>query len=304
MKTKRKKILLIINPKAGRIKSMTVLSDILGVFGDEGYETKAFRTKRRHDATAIVRRHAPKFDIVVCCGGDGTLNEVITGLITLDNPPAVGYIPMGTSNDFATSLGLSTDATEAARNILKGKIIEHDIGSFNAEQCFSFVASFGTLSDVSYLTPQKMKNLLGHFAYKLQGAKDFFKMRAHHARVEFDGQVVEGDFLLGGVSNAKSIGGMIRLKSEKIVLNDGVLEIICIRKPKNIKEVYNIADWLITQRYDNKCVLYRHAKSVRFTSDEYIAWTVDGEFAGFEKEVRVECLHGKIRFLGCENNIC
>ncbi len=292
-----KKILLVINPKAGMIKSMTTLSDVLNVFGKNGYDTTSFSTKGKNDATEIVKKHAKNHGIIVCCGGDGTLNEVIKGVVSLENPLPIGYIPTGTSNDFATSLGLSTNAVQAAHDIIDGKLLQHDIGSFNDDNCFSYVASFGTMSDVSYLTSQKMKNAIGHFAYTLKGAGAFFKMRAYHAKIEYDGKTIEGDFILGGVSNSKSIGGMIKLKNKEIVLNDGIFELIFFRKPKNIGDVANIARWLISQNPDNTSIVFEHTSSAVISSEGFIPWTVDGEFAGFHKNVKIVNNHNAVSFL-------
>ena len=292
-----KKILLIINPKAGMIKTMTKLSDILDVFGENGFETTPFSTKGKNDATDIVKKHGMNHGIVVVCGGDGTLNEAIKGVMSLEKPLPIGYIPTGTSNDFAASLGLSTNAVQAAQDIIDGKLLPHDIGSFNGDNCFSYVASFGTMSDVSYLTSQNMKNAIGHFAYIVKGASLFFRMRAYHARIEFDQQTIEGDFILGGVSNSKSIGGILELKDKGIVLNDGVFELIFFRKPRSAGDAANIARWLISQNPGNPSLVFEHASAAVITSKEYIPWTVDGEFAGFQKRVEIKNNHNAVSFL-------
>ena len=292
-----KKILLVINPNAGKTKPMSMLSDILDVFTKSGFETIALSTKRKNDATDIVKNNGNDCNIVVCCGGDGTLNEVINGVMCLEKTIPIGYIPTGTSNDFATSLGLSTDYTEAAKDIVGGKLLAHDIGSFNGERYFNYVASFGTVSDVSYLTSQKAKNIFGQSAYIIEGFKALFKMRSFHATVEYDGQIIEDDFILGGASNSKSIGGVIRLKSEEISMNDGIFELIFFRKPRHPADVSRIASWMFKQNKDNESVIYTHAASVRITSEEYIPWTVDGEFEGYNKEVQIEAVHGSINFV-------
>jgi diacylglycerol kinase (ATP) len=292
-----KRILLIINPNAGKTKSMSTLSDILDVFAKNVCTTKSFSTKKKNDATDIVKKHAKDYDVVVCCGGDGTLNEVINGIMSLEKPLPIGYIPTGTSNDFATSLGLSTDIEKAAQDVIDGKYLPHDIGSLNDESYFSYVASFGTMSDVSYLTSQKMKNLFGHFAYTLEGAKVFFKMHAYHAKIEYDNKTIEGDFILGGVSNSKSIGGMLKLKNKDIVLNDGIFELIFIRKPNNARDVANIAKWLFTQNENNSSIVFEHASSAVISAEDFIPWTVDGEFAGHHKRVEIKNRHHAINFL-------
>lgn len=292
-----KKVLLIINPNAGKTKSMSTLSDILNVFAKNSCKTTSFSTKGKGDATEIVNKNAKNHGIIVCCGGDGTLNEVIKGVLSLETPLPIGYIPTGSSNDFATSLGLSTNVIQAAQDIIGGKLLAHDIGSFNDEDCFSYVASFGTISDVSYLTPQKLKNIFGHFAYTVEGAKAFFKMRSYHAKIEFDDKIIEDDFILGGVSNSKSIGGMIKLKNKEIVLNDGIFELIFFRKPRNISDVGNIAKWLFSQNPGNNSLVFEHTSAAVISSDEFIPWTVDGEFAGYHKEVKIRNIHNAVKFL-------
>lgn len=292
-----KKILLIINPKAGKKKSMSTLSKILDVFAHNSCKVVSFMTKGKNDATELVKKHAENQDVVVCCGGDGTLNEVINGIMQLKTPLPIGYIPMGTSNDFATSLGLSIDIEQAAQDVIDGVLLPHDIGSFNDEVYFSYIASFGTLSDVSYLTSQKMKNLFGHSAYVIEGLKTLFKMQAYHVKVSFDERVIEGDFILGGVSNSKSIGGFVKLKNKNIVLNDGIFELIFFRKPKNVRDAANIARWMVMQNENNPSIVIEHTSAAVFTSDDFIPWTVDGEFAGYHKVADVKNKHNAVNFL-------
>jgi len=174
---KNKRILLIINPNAGRLKSMRALTDIVDIFGQSGFITTSLSTKSKGHATQLVKDHAKDHDIVVCAGGDGTLNEVIAGLMSLEKDIPIGYIPMGTSNDFAASLGLSTNIKEATQDIIGGKLLSHDIGTFNQDQYFSYIASFGAMTEVAYLTPQKLKNYLGHSAYMLDAARHIFRLR-------------------------------------------------------------------------------------------------------------------------------
>lgn len=292
-----KRILLIINPKAGRRKSISTLSSILDVFAQNSCKVVSFSTKGKNDATELVKKHGEDYDVVVCCGGDGTLNEVINGVMHLKKSLPIGYIPMGTSNDFATSLGLSIDIEQAAQDIVDGALLPHDVGSLNDEYYFSYVASFGTISDVSFLTSQKMKNLFGHLAYKIEGSKVLFRMHAHHVKVSFDDRVIEGDFLLGGASNSKSMGGLIQFKNKNIILNDGIFELMFFRKPTNAKDVGNIIKWLATQNDDNPSVLIVKTAAAVFTSDTFIPWTVDGEFAGHHKVVHITNKHNAVSFL-------
>ncbi len=295
MNRDKKKILLIINPNAGRIKSMRTLSDIVDIFSHAGFVTTSYSTKAKGDATQLVKEHAQNHDIVACAGGDGTLNEVISGLMSLEQAPPIGYIPMGTSNDFAASIGLSTNIKAAARDIVGGELLSHDIGCFNKEHYFSYIASFGAMTEVAYLTPQKLKNYLGHTAYMLDGARHIFKIKAFRIKLEFEDKFFEEDILLGGVTNSRKVAGLVKLKDDKISLNDGSYETICFKKPKNIKQLSYTIKWFADQK-PNPMVIYDRASRFKIRSEEYIPWTVDGEFAGYHKEVVIENKMGAVNF--------
>lgn len=292
-----KKILLIINPNAGRIKSMRTLSDIVDIFGQAGFITTSLSTKAKGHATDLVKAHAHNHDIVACAGGDGTLNEVIAGVMSLESPLPIGYIPMGTSNDFAASLGLSTNIKSAARDIIGGKLLTHDIGRFNDEYYFSYIASFGAMTEVSYLTSQKLKNYLGHSAYMLDAARHIFKIRAFRVKLEFEDKVYEEDILLGGVTNSRKVAGLVKLRDDEISLNDGVYEVIFFKKPKNMKDLSYTIKWFMDQKPNNPMVIFDRADHFKITSQDYIPWTVDGEFAGYQKEVTIENKVRAVSFL-------
>ncbi len=292
-----KKVLLIINPKAGKTKPMSVLSEVLGIFTAAGCKTDALSTRGRGDATTYVKEYAAKYDLVVCCGGDGTLNEILNGVMSLKKPLPIGYIPTGTTNDFASTMGLSLNLEQAARDVLNGRLVPHDIGRFNGDTHFTYIATFGSMAEVAHITSQKMKNRLGHAAYILEGSKSFFNMRPYHMTLEFEGKVAEGDFILGNITNTHSIGGLIHLKDRRVKLDDGVFEILFFRKPKGVKDAANIARWLLTQNENNPIVIYGRAKSVVLTAPEYVSWTLDGEFGGYHKRVEIEACHHAVRFI-------
>lgn len=291
------KVLLIINPKAGKKKPMSTLTDILDVFGRHGIKVTSMSTTGPGDAQRFTAERAGEFDAVVCCGGDGTLNEVITGLMSSSLSVPIGYIPMGTANDFAKGLGLSSDPIKAVEDVIKGKPVPHDIGSFNGDIYFSYVASFGTMSDISYLTSQKMKNMLGHSAYLLKAAPYFFRMKPYHVKVEFEDKVFEDEFLLGGTANSKSVAGMVKLKDKTISLDDGIFELIFFRKPRNLSGVANIIRWLLTQNPNNPSVIFEKAESALLTCKEYVPWTVDGEFAGLHNKIELKVHYHAISFI-------
>lgn len=294
---KNKRILLIINPNAGRLKSMRALTDIVDIFGQSGFITTSLSTKSKGHATQLVKDHAKDHDIVVCAGGDGTLNEVIAGLMSLEKDIPIGYIPMGTSNDFAASLGLSTNIKEATQDIIGGKLLSHDIGTFNQDQYFSYIASFGAMTEVAYLTPQKLNNYLGHSAYMLDAARHIFKIKAFRVKLEFEDKVYEEDILLGGITNSRKVAGLVKLRDNEISLNDGIYEVIFFKKPKNMKDLSYTIKWFMDQKPNNPMVIYDRASSFKISSQEYIPWTVDGEFAGYQKEVIIENKVRAVSFL-------
>ena len=217
-----KTLMFIINPRAGRSRSLAPLLDAAALFSEAGYLISVRQTAARGDATRFVREEGGAFDAVVCCGGDGTLNEVVTGLMDLPHPPPLGYIPGGSTNDFAASLHLPDHPLEAAKQILDSPGKQLDVGTFNGRP-FVYVASFGAFTKASYSAPQSAKNDLGHLAYILEGVKDFSTLRPYQATVTADGETFTGGFLFGAVTNATSVGGLMKLQEGQVVLDDGLL---------------------------------------------------------------------------------
>ncbi|HAJ65800.1 MAG TPA: diacylglycerol kinase, partial [Clostridiales bacterium] len=225
-----KKLMLIINPAAGRGGYKLNLPDALHLLDRGGCRTTLFFTAGRGDATEFAAAHGEEYDVVACVGGDGTLSEVLSGLMRLEHPPKVGYIPMGTANDVATTLDLpKNDTVGAARRILEGTPHPFDVGGFGDEGYFAYIAAFGAFTEVSYATPQNQKKALGHLAYVLQGMAQLPKIEAYKARVEYDDGVVEGRFLYGSMSNSTSVAGIVRLKEEMVSLGDGMSELVLVR---------------------------------------------------------------------------
>ena len=277
----KKKLMLIINPAAGRGAYKAGLPEALQLLDQGGYRTTLFFTAGRGDATALAAEHGAEYDTVACIGGDGTLSEVLAGLMRLDNPPPIGYFPMGTTNDVATTLDLpKNDTVGAARRILTGTPHPFDVGGFGEKDYFAYIAAFGMFTEVSYVTPQNQKKALGHLAYVLQGMATLPKIEAVHARVEYDGGTVEGRFLYGSMSNSTSVAGILRLKEEMVSLGDGQSELVLVREPQTIDGFGAILSSAITQSFDCPDLLILHTKKARFRFDKPVPWTRDGEDGG------------------------
>ncbi|MBQ8207998.1 MAG: diacylglycerol kinase family lipid kinase [Clostridia bacterium] len=274
-----KKLLLIINPVAGKMKSKNALFDIVKVFCDHEFDVHVKLTARRGHGTEIAENEHMNYDLIVCVGGDGTLNEVVRGLVRCGAETPVGYIPAGSTNDFAGSIGLSLNIKQAAKNIAVGTPVRLDIGSFK-DVCFTYIASFGAFTSASYSTPQTTKNAIGHIAYILEGIKDLSTIKPAHIKAEADGKLYEGDYIFGGIANSTSVGGIVKLKKELVDMSDGLFEVILIKNPKNINHLNDIILSLMTSEYkNNKSIDYFNASEIKITTEEKLPWTVDGEYA-------------------------
>lgn len=290
-----KKLLYIYNPAAGRRTAKASLSDVVEVFSRQGYEITVHPTQGRGDATRTVLEDGGGFDRVVCCGGDGTLNETVQGLLALpaDKRPVLGYIPAGTTNDFSRTLELPRTLPELAEAAGAGAPRPIDVGEA-AGRPFTYVAAFGLFTDVSYSTPQANKNLLGHFAYLLEGMGRLASIPSYHMKVSTrSGTEVEGDFIYGMVGNTVSVGGLVNLPRDKVLLDDGRFEVILIRQPKTAKDWQSILTALTTLELSKDgegAVVGFSAEEVTFACDAPVAWTVDGEFGGEQQITTVKNL--------------
>lgn len=277
-----KNLLFIYNPTAGKGQVPEGLSPILDVFTKADWLVTAYPTQGKGDATRIARELALHFERIVCAGGDGTLSEVVTGLMALEHPPLLGYIPFGSTNDCATTLGLPKVPTHAAAIAAKlGNPCPSDIGKLNG-QPFVYVAAFGAFTQVAYETSQDLKNTFGHLAYIMEGIASLPTITPYHLKVEYDGNVLEDDFYFGMVSNAYSIGGIRLPKSEHVVLNDGLFEVDLIKKPVSIADVANGFQSLLDQHSAKSggARVHFQASHLVFTCDKPIPWTIDGEYGG------------------------
>jgi YegS/Rv2252/BmrU family lipid kinase len=272
------KILFVMNPKAGTKKAQKYLADILGEFCGAGHTVITHVTAGPGDAIQAVIRYSKEVDLVVCCGGDGTFNETVNGIMQCGIHVPIGYIPAGSTNDFAASLKLPTQPIKAARAILEGKPVRYDIGQFGSRY-FSYVASFGAFTKASYATPQSVKNTLGHTAYILEGIQELSQIRPIHVKLELDEEVIEDDFLFGAISNSTSVGGILTLDPQQVDMQDGKFEILLVRAPRKMGEISECIQALSTQRYNCQMITFRSSSHVRVTADENMVWTLDGERA-------------------------
>lgn len=301
MENKKRNVLLIVNPCAGRTKSRAGTFDIVNKFSTNDYEFSIHTTTCQGDATNIVRKNYDDKQLVVCCGGDGTLNETINGVMDMPNRLPIGYIPTGSTNDLATTLGIPTDINKATDLIMSGHTNSYDLGLFN-NRYFSYVASFGAFTKSSYATSQKMKNRLGHMAYILNGLGELKNIRAVHMKIEYDGGVLEDDFMFGSVSNSTSVAGLFRFKPEDVKLNDGIFELLLVKKI-SLASVPIALGKVRAQQYDGKQIIFLRTSKVKITSDESVAWTLDGEYGGAHKTVMIHVLEKAVEICSPENDL-
>ena len=291
-----KKLLFIMNPFSGQKRANRFLPEIIQMFNQAGYEVTVHITSGHGDAALAVERQGAGKDLIVCCGGDGTLNETITGMLRSGNHAPIGYIPAGTTNDFASSLNLSHNILQATQDILLGQPVSYDVGKFG-DRYFSYVASFGAFTKSSYLVPQNIKNALGHAAYVLGGISEISQIRKEHLRLEIDGQVVEDDFLFGAICNSTSIGGILTLDPKQVDMGDGLFEILLVRAARNLTELTECIQALQNQTYNCAMITFRSAKSVKIYADPGMNWTLDGEKEDGHEEVTAENLHHAVRLV-------
>ena len=292
-----KKMLFIMNPYSGMRRAARYLSDIIGLFNRNGYEVITHMTGAQGEAIEVVERTAAHVDLVVCCGGDGTFNETISGMILCGADVPVGYIPAGSTNDFASSLKIPLNPLQATQNILEGQPVSYDVGRFG-DRFFTYIASFGAFTRTSYATPQSVKNALGHTAYVLEGINELSQIRNIHVRMELEDEVLEDDYLFGAISNSTSVGGVLTLKASQVDMSDGQFEILLVRAPKTLAELAECIMALQTQNYTNcGMITFRSASRIKVIAPVDVPWTLDGEKEDGHEEVLVENLHHAIRLM-------
>ena len=291
-----KKMLFVMNPYAGTRKANRYLADMLSIFNRAGYAVITHMTAGPGDGAQVVEQMASHVDLVVCCGGDGTFNEVINGVLRSGADAPIGYIPAGSTNDFASSLHLSTNVLQAARDIMEGQPRPYDVGQFG-DRYFSYVASFGTFTRSSYATPQSVKNALGHTAYILEGIQELSQPRKTHVRLELDDGMVEDDFIFGAVSNSTSIGGILTLDPKQVDMRDGKFELLLVRAPRDLLEISECIRALQTQKYNCAMITFCSASSIKVYADPLMPWTLDGEKEDGRDCIEVHNLHQAIRLI-------
>lgn len=291
-----KKLLFIYNPKAGKAQIKSKLADILDIFAEAEYEITVVPTRKRDDARLATAGRSKKYDLVVCSGGDGTLDEVVTGMMQSGFRTPIGYIPAGSTNDFGGSLGLPKNMVRAAQTIVSGRNFPCDVGSFNTDT-FVYIAAFGIFTDVSYETEQEVKNVLGHMAYLLEGMKRLSAIRSFPMKVSYDDQVIEDDFIFGMITNSTSVGGFKNITGKNVKLDDGVFEVTLIRRPKNPIELNNIMISLVNRDIDMGAMYCFRTDRVVLESREPVAWTLDGENGGNHERVEIRNLHQAIEIM-------
>ena len=290
------KMLFILNPCAGTRRANRLLPEIIGLFNSAGYEVTTYITSGVGDGIRITEERAADFDLVVCAGGDGTLNEIITGMLRCGAKKPIGYIPCGSTNDFAASLKIPSNIMQAAQAILDGTPTAYDVGKFG-DRYFSYVASFGAFTRASYSTPQNIKNALGHLAYVLEGIQEIPQIRKTHVRFEFDGQVIEDDFLFGAISNSTSVGGVLTLNPELVDLQDGKFELLLVRMPRDMAELAECIASLREQNYACGAITFQSFSELTIYPDSGTPWTLDGEKEQGHDCIRVENLQHAISLI-------
>lgn len=294
-----KRMLFVYNPHAGRALLRTKLSDVVDIFVKAGYKVTVHPTQSFRDAFRVVKEYeADDYDLVVCSGGDGTLDEVVAAMMKRDIEArdTIGYIPTGSTNDFANSLHIPKNLLQAADVAVNGAAFPCDVGRFN-DDSFVYIAAFGLFTDVSYETTQEMKNILGHLAYIFEGAKRIFNVPAYKLKVEYDGNVLEDEFAYGMITNSKSVGGFKNMIGKDVAFDDGLFEVTLIKRPRNPIELQEIGAALLIEQIDTKHMYTFRASKITITSEEEIPWTLDGEFGGNHQDVEIENLKQQLTIM-------
>ncbi len=285
-----KKNLIIMNPCSGKKKANKFLTDIVDAFTKDGYMNTVLTTLKQGDGTVYAKEYGADYDLITCIGGDGTFNEVVAGLLEGEIDVPIGYIPAGSTNDFASSLNLSSGIVKAAKDIVQGEAVPLDIGSFNGRK-FSYIASFGAFTQTSYATSQNLKNMLGHLAYLLEGAASITSIRPEHLKIEADGKTYEGDYIFGAISNSTSFGGVLKINPEYVDMSDGKFELLLVKAPKNPIDLTEIIYMLSNQDYNSNMLTFINANTFKIHANDKMAWSLDGEYQEGCQDIVIENLH-------------
>ena len=291
-----KNLFLVINPESGMGRIKTELFKVCDMLTRGGYRITLLITTKKGDATEAVSQLDDTFDAIVVCGGDGTLNEVITGVMQNPNTYKIGYIPSGTLNEWSAGLEIPRRIPKATEGILSGNEIALDIGKFK-DSYFSYTASFGAFTAASYSTPQNIKNVFGQVAYVLEGIRELGTIKPIHMKFTSDDEVYEGNYLFGAVSNAMSVGGIIKFEEGEVALNDGVFEVLLIEEPEKFADLNQIIDAIVTRTFNCKCIKRFKTRHLTVESQDVVDWTLDGEHAQSQGIIDIINLHNAIKFI-------
>lgn len=279
-------ITVLVNPSAGKQTILKETQEIQRILEEGGAHVRMVEPRTPEEAQELISRKTDRPDLFVCCGGDGTLSTAVNSLLKSNVKVPLGYIPSGSTNDFANTLGISKDPLQAAKMILNGTPRPLDAGSF-FQRHFIYVASFGAFTQASYSAPQSMKNSLGHMAYVIEGLKELPQIKAYHMAVETEQDKTEGDYLFGAVSNSTSLAGLFKLDPETVELDDGLFEITLVKNPRNLLEFHRILSSMLSGKFDPEMITFLHAKKAVFHCEEAIPWSLDGEYAPGTRDVEI-----------------
>ncbi len=280
-------MLFVINPISGKMKLKNELLDVLDLFTKSGYQVEVFITQKAFDARDIVLERKGSYDIVVCSGGDGTLNEVVSALMQIEERPTLAYIPTGSTNDFASTMMIPKHINEAAQLVVEGTTKLIDIGYFGKERYFTYIACFGIFTEVAHMTPQERKNILGQQAYILEGIKSLSSIKSYPMKIITDKEEIEDEFLFGMVTNTSYVGGFKRLVQQEIALDDGYFEVLLIKFPQKATEYTNIISGLLFHE-EHEYIYRLRCKTLRIETQEAVDWVLDGEYGGCYQEIEIE----------------
>lgn len=282
----KKNILIIVNPNAGKGKVQKRIHKIASNFSKQDYLVDIIYTKINYSASSIIRDYKQELDLVICCGGDGTLNDLINAVMQLEKKPEISFIPLGTMNDFANTIGLFRYKFWLPNNMRNAERIKVDIGQFN-KRYFNYVAAFGAFTMVPYVTRQSLKKIFGKLAYFIVASKYIKKIKPYSIEVDVDGSITKGDFIYGSVSNSKSIAGFQWFRKKEIDLSDGKYEVMLVKQPKNRIGILGIAIKILFKRYNSKSFIYLQGSNIKIISKKHLNWTLDGEYGGRDKKVEI-----------------
>ncbi len=290
------KVLFVYNPFSGKTLIKNHLYDILNIFANASYDLTIVPTTRRDEAKEYIEKNGHKFSLIICSGGDGTLNETVNGLLKNGHDIPLGYIPAGSTNDFANSLKLPKNMANAASFITTNSPKSYDIGKFN-DSYFVYVAAFGAFTSVSYSTPQDIKNVLGHFAYVIEGLKSLSTIKSYKIEIESKELNTKEKYIYGMITNTYSVGGLYKLDKKKVKLDDGLFEVLLVKEPKDILDLNEITSYLLGTTQDSYLIHHFKTSEITFRTNENIPWTLDGEYGDNPNVITIKNLNKAVRII-------